>query len=387
MIYTPYVENKSGIELLKDHKIDEVIIGCKELSRASKISLEQMLELISFGKSHGLKILLEFDILVSEQDFNRTIKIFEKIPLDQLEAVRVQDVGLAYYLLENTDVDLHLITETGNHNLVGLKKWEEIFKSKLKRLVLSNELSWEKVKYYQENLSTPIEILGAGRILLFYTPRKLVSIYDRFEWVDDIIEVSATSEESPHKGFPVLENQHGTFMYHMKELFLLDRPDLLEKSGANFIRLDFRHQPEKLNTCLDLLASGAPVGELKEKVAPKSIRGYFLTNKSDVLFKKLKNYRIQRKDNDYIGEVIDSQKGGYLAIDLKNSSIGLGDTILIINPDGKEKELEIKTLRNTQGRDVSSKNSGLVLTEYVSGIWVKAQIYKKSAQDESHPAH
>ncbi len=182
MIYTPYIENRSDFELLKDHKIDEVIIGCKELSRASKISLEQMLELISFGKSHGLKILLEFDILVSEQDFNRTIKIFEAIPLDQLEAVRVQDVGLAYYLLENTDVDLHLITETGNHNLVGLKKWEEIFKSKLKRLVLSNELSWEKVKYYQENLSTPIEILGAGRILLFYTPRKLVSIYDRFEF-------------------------------------------------------------------------------------------------------------------------------------------------------------------------------------------------------------
>ena len=38
----------------------------------------------------------------------------------------------------------------------------------------------------------------------------------------EFLEATGESEESPHKGFPLIENSHGTFMFHIKRLFLLE---------------------------------------------------------------------------------------------------------------------------------------------------------------------
>lgn len=376
------IESKEQLKLL-DPDIDEVIIACKELSRFSHLNLEEASQLIIAAKDSGFEVFFDFDVLSTENEFDLLINEFLKLPSQHISAIRVQDLGIAEFLKNTTNLDLHLITETGNHNLVGLKTYESYFGKRVTRFIVSSELNYELLKAYSLELNTPLEILGFGRLLIFYTPRKLVSHYDRFEWINEQIEVSASSEESPHKGFPVLENKHGTFMYHIKELFLFDKMDLLKESGLYSVRVDLRHRGKEVfdffveNIHLNLAGS-----ELKKKVAPKSIRGYFLTNKSDVLFKKLKNSRIQRKDSHYLGEVIDASKDNYLAIELKgNTDLKVGDDITIYNPDGKIKDVRIEVLQDFSGNSLEQKKLGLVLTKYLSGVWVKAQLYQKSAQN------
>ena len=387
MKYIIALDNKENLDIL-DHELHQVVIGNRELSRNSKLSLSESIELIEMSHARNFEVFFDFDILATQEDFNSILEFFKELPLDKITAIRAQDLGVAYYVLNHSDCDLHLITETGNHNLEGLKAYEEYFGERLKRLVLSHELNWEVLKSYKKVLSTPLEILGFGRILIFYTPRKLVSHYDRFEWINDQIEVSASSEESPHKGFPVIENKHGTFMYHLKDLFLFDRRELILESDVDFVRIDVRHLKD-INLARFLEEIESVDGKsLKAQYAPQSIRGYFITNKSDVLFKKLKNHRTQRKDDNYLGEVIDSLKGQYMAINLKGGlDLNIGDEVEIFNPDGKTKILQFKNLKDSSGKNIDKGSGGLVLTEYIGGIWVKAQIYKKSAQDDIHPTH
>ena len=41
--------------------------------------------------------------------------------------------------------------------------------------------------------------------------------------------------------FPTVENQHGTFMLHHRDLFLLDYLPELQKTNLEVLRLDLRH--------------------------------------------------------------------------------------------------------------------------------------------------
>ena len=77
-----------------------------------------------------------------------------------------------------------------------------------------------------------------------------------------------------------------------------------------------------------------------------------------------------------------------MAINLKGGlDLNIGDEVEIFNPDGKTKILQFKNLKDSSGKNIDKGSGGLVLTEYIGGIWVKAQIYKKSAQDDIHPTH
>ena len=91
----------------------------------------------------------------------------------------------------------------------------------------------------------PCEILAAGRILLFYTPRKLLGNYESSKNSFDFMEKILVPSDQPQRQFRTLENQHGTFMYHHKDLFLLDFIPELQNINLKVLRLDFRHMEIK----------------------------------------------------------------------------------------------------------------------------------------------
>mgnify|MGYP003322752277 FL=1 len=119
-------------------------------------------------------------------------------------------------------IPLHLIAETGNHNLTGLQRWTKYFGQQLQRLILSTELPKPVLSEYSKILNVPCEILAVGRILLLYTPRKLLSNQAYSSSSTGFLEKTLATTEQPQRQFPTIENQHGTFMFHHRDLFLLD---------------------------------------------------------------------------------------------------------------------------------------------------------------------
>ena len=387
MKFTTYCENLHELGSIKEAGLEEAIFSYKDISRFSKNSIDELNELIKSAKELNLKVILEWDVLITEDDFDKNVESFKKVDLQYVDSLRVQDAGVLEYALENTEKKIQFISETGNHNLMGLKTWESYIGERLERIILSIELNKEKLSEYIEALSCPIEFLGLGRILLFYSPRKLLSSLSseedepRFKSIlsQDYIEAVGESEESPHKGFPLVENKHGTFMFHMKHLFLLDMITELKAMNLHFLRLDFRFDSEisYLGEIAKLYNESSDFTAFKKEYKFDVIRGYYQVNKSNVLFKKLKNYRIQRKDDSYIGEVVEALKGKYLAILNKSErELKKDDQVKFITPEGREYQTKVYELTKTSGEVCESLGKGeLGLINYMSGVWSKSQVY------------
>lgn len=373
-----YVESIEELKQLKARGFNEVIIASQALSRVGRVADNDIEPLARAAKDYGLKVFLELDILLTEGQFDAYVCRFSQLKLELFDALRVQDLGVAQYCFEQTNQTLHLITETGNVSLACLKAWEDYFGPRLSRLVLSQQVTQKHLANLKKVLTSELEYLVWGRILLFYTPRKLLSALDDIKRVEnEVIEVLGSSEESPHKGFPITENQHGTFMFHIKELFLLEK---ISELACDVMRFDFRFNGKMMDFDLEQ----ASQKDFKRLHAPDSFRGYFQINKSDVLFKKLKNQHLLRDDENYIGEIIESKKDEYMAISVKKRQLRQGDTVVFKNPDGKEKEWQVEKLSDLFGEQKSHLNQGeMGLIKYCRGIWVKSQIYQKKTQGES----
>lgn len=377
-----YLKNISELEFLKNSPTDfDLIISPKVLSRLGELSIEEANCAIEFCHERKISALLEWDILMTENDFQKSLQFLKQLKLEKISALRVQDIGAYHYCIANLPVNLHLIIESGNHNLVAIKKWEDVGGEKLKRFVLGLELPKNVITKYTQELNTPCELQVLGKILLFYSPRSLLA--RPMQRTGENIMLNASSEETPHKGFFVIENRHGTFMFLPKDQYLLDVFEELTVTGIQFMRLDHRFLEGEfsLNDMLNLVALENKEKWLnfKENYSNKFIRGYFNVNKSDAIFPKLKNTRTKKKTENYIGKVVDVKKDQYLAISVFHhdaKKLAVGDCVEISAPDGKVKRIEVRSIKNIALENINQiSNERIILIPHVGGICVKAQVH------------
>ncbi|HXH30189.1 MAG TPA: U32 family peptidase [Bacteriovoracaceae bacterium] len=377
---TTYAQNLHDLGVLKSEGFEEVILEHRSFSRFGQLSDEAFIEMATRAKELGLRVLLEWDILMTQTVFSQKVKAVSGF-LNLVDAVRVQDPGALEWMLTNTTKPLQFIAENGNHNLSALTGWIEHAQGRMERIVLSIELSKATIQTYLKEISIPCELLGLGRILLFYTPRSLLSALTPLKSpVNQEFSAVAESEESPHKGFPVVENQHGTFMFHIKEFSLLEYARELEQMGMGFLRLDLRWQGARFVPPVCALVRNFEQQRydvFKQEYPQDLMRGFYLVNKTDVLFPKLKNTRLQKREGDYAGEVLEAVKGSHLAIMVKNSrGLRRCDRLKILHPEGKTFEVDIFSLRNLALEEVDTVPAQqLALIPFVGGVWSKSQVF------------
>lgn len=355
-------------ELEKNKNLD-ILVGHKRFSR--KGLWEQ-----NFFEVLKSNIVLDFDAIIKESDFAE-LSAFEEIirPYRDNLKVRVQDYGVANFFFQK-GYSLELVLENGHHNKEAILETINYFKTSLKKVVLSYELDKSQLAAICDNLPAEIdyEILVAGEILLFYSPRKLVSRLD-FEQNDlGFYEVKADSLESAHKNFKIIENLHGTFMYHLKDLLLLDRIAILKEMGINCFRYDSDFNLSYMSKVFDyILGEDILLKEIIESYPKDHIRGYFGVNKSDVLFKKLKNSHLIKTDS-YRAKVLSMDKPHYLALKVEDSrGLHLGDEVNIISPEGINKKTILKSLKNLSGEEINQAVKGTIcLIPYISKMGPKS---------------
>lgn len=380
MKLTSYARSLHEISVLKDQGFEEVILEPKSLSRFGKLSNSEVESFSKRARELNLRVLIEWDILMTEDVFAAKTPDVKAL-LSCADALRVQDPGALHWAIEHANLPVQFIAENGNHNLKALEGWIELSQGKLERIILSIELSRTAIEEYVSKLSVPCELLGFGRILLFYTPRPLLSaLTPEKVAVNEEIAALGESEESPHKGFPIVENQHGTFMFHIKEFCLVDYAAELSKLGLSFFKIDQRWEnPNRLTEVVSLVRDFSQEGfeSLKNVYSQDLMRGFYLVNKTDVLFPKLKNSRLQGRDANYIGEIIEAEKGSHLAIMIKNpKGLSSTDQLKILHPKGEIFEAKIYSLRNLALEEVTHIPQGQVaLIQFVGGVWVKSQVF------------
>ena len=380
MKFITYAENKEQLLELATKLAGsdtEVIVSYQNIGRVTKTTKAELLEMVVLNQKLKLNLVLEWDVLKQDSLFRKLCEEVKELPLHEFKAIRVQDPGALHFLKTNfTWAKIQLILENGNHNLEGLKRWQAYLGDQLDRLVLSNELSREHLKSYAQQLTAPLEVLTYGRILLFYSPRTLLTpVLNPEVKAAYQIETFGTSEESPHAGFPLVENQHGTFMFNVKDLFLLDHLDELRSLNVGAVRIDLRFDDSFKH--LDQILSGS-IETVKQNNPRPFIKGFYNINKTDVLFSKLKNKRVQRQDEAYIGEIVDVERDFSMAllIKSKHQKLSVGDQIKILTPEGKIKEIKIAEMTRTNGQSIAEAGQNeIVMLPFVRGIVGKSQVY------------
>ncbi len=383
MNITTFAETLHDLNKLKNLGISEVILGHKDLSRFGKLSTDEFETLAKRAQELNLKVIAEWDILMTENAFVDATRIVGDI-LSFVQVLRVQDPGALEWAISETKLPLQFIAENGNHNLPALQGWIDHTQGRMERIVLSIELNRDVIAEYTHKLSVPCELLGLGRILLFYTPRALLSpLAPEKLSTNEELTALGSSEESPHKGFPLVENRHGTFMFHIKEFCLVEYAKDLNELGLGFLRVDLRFGMETfLEEVTALIRSFEQVSfdSFKERFPQDLMRGFYLVNKTDVLFPKLKNSRLQKRDVDFLGEVMGAEKSSHLAIMVRNpKGLKATDLLRILHPKGEEFKIKIHSLKNLSMEDVEEIGvDQMAIIPFVEGVWVKSQVFLRT---------
>ena len=138
---------------------DSVYFGADIFSArafAHNFNEEELKQAIDYAKIRGVKTNLTLNTLVKNHELNDAILIAKTAYKFGIDAIIVQDLGLAEFLIKHLpNLPIHASTQMSVHNLEGALKLQNLG---FKRIVLSRELSANEIEYICKN--TDIEILG-----------------------------------------------------------------------------------------------------------------------------------------------------------------------------------------------------------------------------------
>ena len=378
-----YLERLSDLEHCRAESVQELILAPRLLSRFGELTAQECYLLAERCRASGIRPLLEWDILMTEDVLDGLREALAKWNWSAFDAIRVQDAGAFNYLLENVPgVALQPILETGNHNLAAVAQWVALAGDRLDRVVLSPQTTEEDLERTVCRLEVPLEILGIGRILLYYSPRRLLA-------ASGCSEARADSLEGPQRNLPVLQNSHGTFLFHGRDRFLLAAAPRLRSLGLAALRIDLRFGRDF--ALLPRIARAAATGSGSVEIAaawPAPLTwGFFKVNRTDAPFRNLKNRRLPPRDENYLGEIVESVKGNYLAFVLAGKRcLRGGEQLKFCTPDGRIKRLRIAAYRNSSFEELPlAEPGGLLLIPAIGGVPVKSAVYLDESCGKASP--
>ena len=112
---------------------------------ASNFDINTLEKAILYAKTRGVKTNLTLNTLVTDNEFNEAFELAKKAYKFGIDAIIVQDLGLAKQLIKHfPDLDIHASTQMTAHNLQGVLELQRLG---FKRVVLSRELSLQEIEY------------------------------------------------------------------------------------------------------------------------------------------------------------------------------------------------------------------------------------------------
>ena len=142
---------------------------------ASNFDNELLKEAIKYCKLRDVKTNLTLNTLIKNDEFEHAINLAKFAYESGIDAIIVQDLGLAKFLIKNIpDLPIHASTQMTAHNLEGVLELQKIG---FKRVVLSRELSIDEIDYICKNSDVEIEVFIHGALCISYSGQCLASSF------------------------------------------------------------------------------------------------------------------------------------------------------------------------------------------------------------------
>ena len=155
---------------------DAVYLGASTFSArafASNFDDESLEKAINYAKLRGVKTNLTLNTLIKNSEMQDAINLAKKAYEFGIDAIIVQDLGLANYLIKNfPGLAVHASTQLSVHNLEGVLALQKMGFS---RVVLSRELPISEIEYICKNSDVEIEVFVHGALCISYSGQCLFS--------------------------------------------------------------------------------------------------------------------------------------------------------------------------------------------------------------------
>lgn len=155
---------------------DSVYFGANLFSArafANNFDMEELQKAIKYARVRGVKTNLTLNTLIKDSEFKDAIELATKAYEFGIDAIIVQDLGLAKKLISLfPDLPIHGSTQMTVHNLNGALELQDLG---FKRVVLSRELSKDEIEYISKNSKIEIECFVHGALCISYSGQCLFS--------------------------------------------------------------------------------------------------------------------------------------------------------------------------------------------------------------------
>ena len=142
-----YFDNEINTKYYEElNKGFEILFELKELSKIQGIPFLKLSKQILNLKTNANKVL-SIDNFVRECEFKEKTKYLTNTFLENFDAVRVEDLGLAYFIKEKfPSVKIQIILENFCHNINAIKEIKKVFGTSLQKIIISSELEFNTIK-------------------------------------------------------------------------------------------------------------------------------------------------------------------------------------------------------------------------------------------------
>ena len=291
----------------------------------------------------------------------------------QPDALIISDPGMFMIAREVwPDCEIHVSTQANNTNYATFLFWHE---QGVRRLVAARELSVMEIMEIKRQLPQDMEIecFVHGAMCISYSGRCLLSNFltgrdaNRGEcthpcrWKYALVE-----EKRPGEYMPVFEDERGTYLYHSKDLCMIDHLDELITAGADSLKVEGRMKnalyaatvARAYRRAIDDWAASPELykdsrAQYLEEVGKCSNRGFttgFYFGRPD---ESGQVYQAGKGMGEYIYLGTIQKEDGRDSFIQKNKFC-VGDEIEVIRPDGDDQTVTVRALYNENMEAVDS---------------------------------
>lgn len=157
---------------------NEVYFGLKGFGARrnnDNLAIKEIMEGIDYAHLRGIKTMLTLNTLMKDIEFEAAYRNILKMYEHGIDALIVQDLGLAKFVMENfPGLNVNGSTQMTVSNHVEANKLQEFG---LNRVVLAREMSFEEIKKIREKTSIELEIFVSGSMCISYSGNCYISSF------------------------------------------------------------------------------------------------------------------------------------------------------------------------------------------------------------------
>ncbi len=198
------------------------------------VDIEELDSYINITKDNSKKLFISMNRIFHEHELASVSDILSNKILDNVDGIYFSDLGLIEFGIKYNVIDKMIYTPetllTNNFEIEALKD------SGVSNFSISNEIIKEDILDIIETNDVKFDMVGFGYVSMFYSKRKLVSLYNSSNNEVPTYKEGYIIEEQRNGKYPILEGEYGTHIYRDKIFSIHNDKELL--NNINYIRIE-----------------------------------------------------------------------------------------------------------------------------------------------------